>query len=163
MNIAGLSEAEAKAAATAFEKLGVCLQLAEAAASLGWKVPSAIQEQAVPHLLAGSPHFPTPPLHLLTHASTIPPFIKFPSPLNSIKIAFSSAQSCALVFTPLPWNELLRGHAGRDVIGLAQTGSGKTGAFALPILQDLLQKQTKNFALVLSPTRELAIQVRPRA
>ena len=50
--------------------------------------------------------------------------------------------------------------AGRDVIGLAQTGSGKTGAFALPILQDLLKKQTKNFALVLSPTRELAIQVR---
>jgi superfamily II DNA/RNA helicase len=50
--------------------------------------------------------------------------------------------------------------AGKDVIGLAQTGSGKTGAFALPILQDLLEKQTKNFALVLSPTRELAIQVR---
>ena len=48
---------------------------------------------------------------------------------------------------------------GKDVIGLAQTGSGKTGAFALPILQDLLEKQTKNFALVLSPTRELAIQV----
>ena len=51
------------------------------------------------------------------------------------------------------------GCAGKDVIGLAQTGSGKTGAFALPILQDLLEKQTKNFALVLSPTRELAIQV----
>ena len=54
-----------------------------------------------------------------------------------------------------------RCHAGKDVIGLAQTGSGKTGAFALPILQDLLEKQTKNFALVLSPTRELAIQVLP--
>ena len=36
-----------------FEKLGVCRQLAEAAASLGWKVPTSIQEQAVPHLLAG--------------------------------------------------------------------------------------------------------------
>lgn len=36
-----------------FEKLGICRQLAEAAASLGWKAPTSIQEQAVPHLLAG--------------------------------------------------------------------------------------------------------------
>ncbi|XP_020110682.1 DEAD-box ATP-dependent RNA helicase 10 isoform X1 [Ananas comosus] len=48
---------------------------------------------------------------------------------------------------------------GRDVIGLAQTGSGKTGAFALPILQALLQKPQPFFACVLSPTRELAIQI----
>nr|CAD1824623.1 unnamed protein product [Ananas comosus var. bracteatus] len=48
----------------------------------------------------------------------------------------------------------------RDVIGLAQTGSGKTGAFALPILQVLLQKPQPFFACVLSPTRsELAIQI----
>jgi ATP-dependent RNA helicase DDX47/RRP3 len=45
------------------------------------------------------------------------------------------------------------------VIGLAQTGSGKTGAFALPILQDLLDKPQALFCLVLSPTRELAIQI----
>ncbi len=38
---------------TAFEKLGVCKELAEAAASLGWKSPTAIQEQAIPQLLAG--------------------------------------------------------------------------------------------------------------
>jgi hypothetical protein len=49
--------------------------------------------------------------------------------------------------------------AGKDVIGLAQTGSGKTGAFALPILQQLLDKPQALFALVLSPTRELAIQI----
>ena len=48
---------------------------------------------------------------------------------------------------------------GKDVIGLAQTGSGKTGAFALPILQELLDKPQPFFALVLSPTRELAIQI----
>ena len=48
---------------------------------------------------------------------------------------------------------------GKDVIGLAQTGSGKTGAFALPILQELLDKPQAFFALVLSPTRELAIQI----
>lgn len=48
---------------------------------------------------------------------------------------------------------------GKDIIGLAQTGSGKTGAFALPILQSLLQKPHAFFACVLSPTRELAIQI----
>ena len=95
-----LNEEETKNAIAAFEALGVCNQLAAAAASLGWKKPSAIQEQAIPHVLSG-----------------------------------------------------------QDVIGLAQTGSGKTGAFALPILQALLDKPQTLFALVLSPTRELAIQI----
>lgn len=45
------------------------------------------------------------------------------------------------------------------MIGLAQTGSGKTGAFSLPILQALMDKPQELFALVLSPTRELAIQI----
>lgn len=48
---------------------------------------------------------------------------------------------------------------GRDVIGLAETGSGKTGAFALPILQALLETPQRFFALVLTPTRELAFQI----
>ena len=48
---------------------------------------------------------------------------------------------------------------GRDVIGLAETGSGKTGAFALPILQALLQNPQRYFALILTPTRELAFQI----
>jgi len=49
---------------------------------------------------------------------------------------------------------------GRDILGGAQTGSGKTAAFVLPILHRLLQKQTQGMkALVLVPTRELAIQV----
>lgn len=45
------------------------------------------------------------------------------------------------------------------MIGLAQTGSGKTGAFSLPILQGLMDKPQELYALVLSPTRELAIQI----
>ena len=48
---------------------------------------------------------------------------------------------------------------GRDVLGQAQTGTGKTAAFALPILARLDPKQFKPQALVLAPTRELAIQV----
>lgn len=95
-----LTETEHKSAVESFEKLGICSQLAEAAASLGWKVPTSIQQQAIPSVLEG-----------------------------------------------------------KDVIGLAQTGSGKTGAFALPILQSLLDNPAALSVLVLSPTRELAIQI----
>ena len=49
--------------------------------------------------------------------------------------------------------------AGRDVLGQAQTGTGKTAAFALPILAQVDPALTKPQALVLAPTRELAIQV----
>src|SRR3989338_7713470 len=48
---------------------------------------------------------------------------------------------------------------GKDVIGQAQTGTGKTAAFALPILSQLDLKQQLPQVLVLAPTRELAIQV----
>jgi ATP-dependent RNA helicase DeaD len=48
---------------------------------------------------------------------------------------------------------------GRDVLGQAQTGTGKTAAFALPVLARIDPKQFKPQALVLAPTRELAIQV----
>lgn len=48
---------------------------------------------------------------------------------------------------------------GRDIIGLAETGSGKTGAFVLPILNALLNKPQRHFALILTPTRELAFQI----
>ncbi|XP_030457077.1 DEAD-box ATP-dependent RNA helicase 10-like isoform X1 [Syzygium oleosum] len=83
-----------------FKELGICEQLLEACDTLGWKNPTKIQVEAIPHALEG-----------------------------------------------------------KDMIGLAQTGSGKTGAFALPILQALLDSPQAFFACVLSPTRELAIQI----
>ena len=55
--------------------------------------------------------------------------------------------------------------AGRDLLGCAQTGTGKTAAFAIPILQKLYaqrqgdRKQRKLQALILTPTRELALQI----
>ena len=51
--------------------------------------------------------------------------------------------------------------AGRDLVGQAATGTGKTAAFALPILQQILADggRTEPLALVLVPTRELAVQV----
>src|SRR5690606_571216 len=49
--------------------------------------------------------------------------------------------------------------AGRDVLGQAQTGTGKTAAFALPAMARLDPTARKPQVLVLAPTRELAIQV----
>ncbi|WP_019970857.1 DEAD/DEAH box helicase [Mycobacterium sp. 141] len=49
--------------------------------------------------------------------------------------------------------------AGSDVVGLAQTGTGKTAAFAIPILSKLDTSSRATQALVLAPTRELALQV----
>lgn len=56
----------------------------------------------------------------------------------------------------IPW-----GLQKRDVIGVAQTGSGKTAAFALPILECLLRESQGLFALILAPTRyaDLPFQV----
>ncbi|AGS34566.1 helicase [Corynebacterium maris DSM 45190] len=48
---------------------------------------------------------------------------------------------------------------GRDVVGLAQTGTGKTAAFALPVLARIDKRERSPQALVLAPTRELALQV----
>lgn len=49
--------------------------------------------------------------------------------------------------------------SGTDLIGMAQTGTGKTAAFALPAIQMLEEKQPSPQVLVLAPTRELALQV----
>lgn len=49
--------------------------------------------------------------------------------------------------------------SGKDLIGIAQTGTGKTLAFGLPILQNFVQNKNAGRALILLPTRELALQV----
>ena len=63
--------------------------------------------------------------------------------------------------TPSPIQAEIIPHVldGRDVIGQAQTGTGKTAAFALPLLSNIDLKLTTPQVLVLAPTRELAIQV----
>jgi len=54
--------------------------------------------------------------------------------------------------------------AGRDVLGIAQTGTGKTAVFILPILQRLLKVKSRHVrALILAPTRELAEQIHQAA
>ncbi|CAI4211949.1 unnamed protein product [Parascedosporium putredinis] len=61
--------------------------------------------------------------------------------------------------TPIQAKSIPHALQGRDIIGLAETGSGKTAAFALPVLQALLDKPQPYFCVVLAPTRELAAQI----
>jgi ATP-dependent RNA helicase DeaD len=85
---------------TSFRDLGLSEALIQTLDELGYEDPTAIQEQAIPELLAG-----------------------------------------------------------HDVIGQAQTGTGKTAAFGLPLLEYLDPESRNTQALVLTPTRELCIQV----
>lgn len=65
--------------------------------------------------------------------------------------------------TPIQEHAIPRLLQGRDLLGCAQTGTGKTAAFALPILQSLVEKGGRKGrirVLVLTPTRELAAQIK---
>lgn len=61
--------------------------------------------------------------------------------------------------TPIQVEAIPPALQGRDIIGVAETGSGKTAAFALPILQKLWEEPRGLFACVLVPTWELAFQI----
>ena len=59
--------------------------------------------------------------------------------------------------TPIQFKAIPLAVEGKDVIGIAQTGTGKTHSFAIPMVQRLAS--AKGTGLVLAPTRELAIQI----
>ncbi|WP_421906086.1 DEAD/DEAH box helicase [Mameliella sp.] len=66
--------------------------------------------------------------------------------------------------TPIQTQAIPHAMNGRDVMGLAQTGTGKTAAFGLPLISTLMRKQSRPAAkcvhgLILAPTRELAKQI----
>lgn len=52
--------------------------------------------------------------------------------------------------------DILEGH---DLVGIAGTGTGKTAAFLIPIIQKLIEKPANNYSLIIAPTRELANQI----
>jgi ATP-dependent RNA helicase RhlE len=61
--------------------------------------------------------------------------------------------------TPIQRDAIPLARRGRDLIGLAQTGTGKTAAFTLPIIDRLIGGPRRTRALILTPTRELCVQV----
>src|SRR5690625_90509 len=61
--------------------------------------------------------------------------------------------------TPIQAETIPLAMKGLDVIGQAQTGTGKTAAFGIPMIEKIDSKQKKIQGMVVTPTRELAIQV----
>ena len=61
--------------------------------------------------------------------------------------------------TPIQQEAIPVAMKGRDLIGLAQTGTGKTASFTLPIVHRLLEGPRRTRVLILTPTRELCLQV----
>ncbi|KZP00199.1 DEAD-domain-containing protein [Calocera viscosa TUFC12733] len=101
------------------------------------------------------------PQHALT--TKAPPAIPFPSTFESLRVSAALIRALTSMSIKKPTEiqsacvpPMLR---GEDVIGNAKTGSGKTIAFALPILHQLSLDPYGIFALVLTPTRELAFQI----
>lgn len=86
-----------------------------------------------------------------------------PSPFRELglneKLVKALEDSGYVAPTPIQAQSIPHLLAGRDIIGQAQTGTGKTAAFALPLLQTMNLSSPQTQVLVLTPTRELAIQV----
>src|SRR3990167_8959361 len=87
-------------------------------------------------------------------------------PLDA-KLLRAVADSGYTAMTPIQAKAIPLVLAGRDVMGAAQTGTGKTAAFSIPLLQKMMKHENASMsparhpvrAIVLAPTRELAIQV----
>ena len=112
------------------------------------KHPSA-DAASTPHLGHRSGSLPVP-FYQPTESLSAPEPVHPPTVFNSSSSALPQAACIPLALT------------GRDVCGSAVTGSGKTAAFALPLLERLLHRSRRvaaTYVLVLTPVRELAVQV----
>jgi ATP-dependent RNA helicase RhlE len=103
----------------------------------------------------------------MTEAQTTPELIPFSSVGLAEPILRAVAEKGYTTMSPIQAQAIPHVLAGRDVMGAAQTGTGKTAAFTLPLLQRMLKHETASIsparhpvrALVLTPTRELADQI----
>jgi ATP-dependent RNA helicase DDX47/RRP3 len=111
--------------------------LCEACERLKWKQPTKIQQEAIPLALGGMEH------------------VRAAASNRHVPGVGVSIVGVVLPVRIRQCTSIIVCYVGNDVIGLAETGSGKTAAFALPILQALLDSPQRLFALVLTPTRSL--------
>lgn len=94
----------------------------------------------------------------ITETETFVPTHKFSDFQNADPRLLTNLEGLKIVSpTPIQDKAIPAGLDGRDVLGIANTGTGKTIAFLIPIITQMLQHQKK--AIVLAPTRELASQI----
>ncbi|MCC7287240.1 MAG: DEAD/DEAH box helicase [Burkholderiaceae bacterium] len=109
----------------------------------------------------------TEAVHPDTPTPSAPPPARFDTLALDAKLLRAVADQGYATMTPIQAKAIPIVLAGRDVMGAAQTGTGKTAAFSLPLLQKMLRHENASMsparhpvrALVLAPTRELADQV----
>ena len=114
---------------------------------MGYENPTPVQEAVIPVLLH-QPNFPQP----LSTSATDEEATALSQPLSASETDEEAAENAE---TPLA--EADKKH--RDVIALAQTGTGKTAAYGLPVLQNIDPKDRTTQVVILSPTRELCLQI----
>jgi ATP-dependent RNA helicase DeaD len=127
----------------------------DSATNSGWfRSPSSL----------GGPFFLTCVTSLLSSSSPQPAAVRRPQDFEQIKLSLRMREAIKragyITPTPVQAGVIPLALAGRDVLAQAQTGTGKTAAFVIPILERLTRSTDLPQAMVLVPTRELAEQVR---
>lgn len=123
------------------------------------KTPKTLNPQTQPQKLDPTPQFEK----FKSSSSSEAAAAQSTTTFGSLGLSEWAAETCKELGmrqpTPVQTHCIPKILSGRDVLGLAQTGSGKTAAFALPILNRLAEDPYGVFALVVTPTRELAFQL----
>ena len=114
---------------------------------MGYENPTPVQEAVIPVLLH-QPNFP----QSLSTSATDEEATALSQPLSASETGEEAAENAET-----PSAEADKKH--RDVIALAQTGTGKTAAYGLPVLQNIDPKDRTTQVVILSPTRELCLQI----
>lgn len=114
---------------------------------MGYENPTPVQEAVIPVLLH-QPNFPQP----LSTSATDEEATALSQPLSASETDEEAAENAET-----PSAEADKKH--RDVIALAQTGTGKTAAYGLPVLQNIDPRDRTTQVVILSPTRELCLQI----
>lgn len=114
---------------------------------MGYENPTPVQEAVIPVLLH-QPNFP----QSLSTSATDEEATALSQPLSASETDEAAAENAET-----PSAEADKKH--RDVIALAQTGTGKTAAYGLPVLQNIDPRDRTTQVVILSPTRELCLQI----
>lgn len=129
---------------------------------MGYENPTPVQEAVIPVLLH-TPSFP----NTLTPAANDAPMDTEAAPVLNAESADATdsfeesieAVTDRVADADFNTDAPTESNRHRDVIALAQTGTGKTAAYGLPVLQNINPKDRTTQVVILSPTRELCLQI----